>query len=59
MNFDVRGPAGRQLLSKSGEVGADLLVMGAYHESYERETLLGGNSAVVVEEATIPVIMVH
>ncbi|WP_240453969.1 universal stress protein [Chachezhania antarctica] len=59
VNFDVRGSAGRQLLSKSGEVGADLLVMGAYHESYERETLLGGNSAVVVEEATIPVIMVH
>ena len=59
VNFDVRGSAGRQLLAKSGEVGADLLVMGAYHESYERESLLGGNSATVVEEATIPVIMVH
>ncbi|SFE42674.1 universal stress protein [Roseivivax sediminis] len=59
VQFDVRGNAGRQLLKKSGEVGADLLIMGAYHESYERETLLGGNSAAVVEEATIPVVMVH
>ncbi|MGR3803056.1 MAG: universal stress protein [Marinibacterium profundimaris] len=57
--FDVQGVAGRQLLKKTGDVGADLLIMGAYHESYERESLLGGNSAAVVEEATIPVVMVH
>lgn len=57
--FHVHGVAGRQLLAKSNEIGADLLVMGAYHESYERESLLGGNSAAVVEEATIPVVMVH
>ncbi|WP_428929038.1 universal stress protein [Marinibacterium sp. SX1] len=59
VEFHVHGTAGRQLLAKSDEIGADLLVMGAYHESYERESLLGGNSAVVVEEATIPVVMVH
>ncbi|MBB94987.1 MAG: universal stress protein UspA [Rhodobacteraceae bacterium] len=57
--FEVQGNAGRQLLEKSEAIGADLLVMGAYHESYERESLLGGNSAVVVEEAKIPVVMVH
>lgn len=59
VQFHVHGVAGRQLLAKSDEIGADLLIMGAYHESYERESLLGGNSAVVVEEATIPVVMVH
>lgn len=59
VRFHVHGIAGRQLLAKSDEVGADLLIMGAYHESYERESLLGGNSAAVVEEATIPVVMVH
>ncbi|WP_068116032.1 universal stress protein [Tropicimonas marinistellae] len=59
VNFHVHGVPGRQLLAKCDEVGADLLIMGAYHESYERETLLGGNSAIVVEEAAIPVVMVH
>lgn len=59
VEFDVKGNAGRHLLEKSYDIGADLLIMGAYHESYERESLLGGNSAVVVEEAKIPVVMVH
>ena len=54
-----KGNVGRQLLQKCDEISADLLVMGAYHERYERESLLGGNSATVVDEARIPVIMVH
>jgi nucleotide-binding universal stress UspA family protein len=57
--FEVKGNAGRALLDKCGEFGADLLVMGAYHESYERETVFGGNSQAVVDEATLPVVMVH
>lgn len=57
--FDASGNVGRQLLARCAEIGADMLVMGAYHESYERESLLGGNSAAVVEDATIPVVMVH
>jgi nucleotide-binding universal stress UspA family protein len=36
-----------------------MLITGAYHDSYERETLLGGNSATIVAEAAIPVVMVH
>ena len=59
VKFEVSGNVGRQLLSSCEEIGADLLVMGAYHESYERESLLGGNSATVVSEAKIPVVMVH
>ena len=42
-----------------GAKGADLLVMGAYHDSYERETIFGGNTQAVVDEATIPVVLVH
>lgn len=59
VRFDIDTNVGRQLLEECSEIGADMLVMGAYHESYERETLLGGNSATVVAEAKIPVVMVH
>jgi nucleotide-binding universal stress UspA family protein len=57
--FERSGNVGRTLLEKCAEVGANMLIMGAYHESYERESLLGGNSATIVAEATIPVVMVH
>lgn len=57
--FERSGNVGRALLAKCSHIGANMLIMGAYHESYERESLLGGNSATVVEEAHIPVVMVH
>lgn len=50
---------GRQLLSETRDLGAGLLIIGAYHDSYERESLFGGNSQVIVAEADFPVIMVH
>jgi len=53
------GHVGGQLLEESSAAGAGVLVMGAYHESYERESLFGGNSQTVVKEAKIPVVMVH
>lgn len=58
-SFERWGNVGRALLERSAELGANMLIMGAYHESYERESILGGNSATVVEEAAIPVVMVH
>lgn len=57
--FKNQGNIGRALLSKCAEVGANMLITGAYHESYERESLLGGNSATIVAESTMPVVMVH
>lgn len=58
--FDARSSVvGQQLLDETREAGADLMIMGAYHDSYERETIFGGNSQSVVEGATLPVIMVH
>lgn len=50
---------GRQLLEETAALGAGLMVMGAYHDSYERESVFGGNSQSVVEETKTPVIMVH
>lgn len=56
--FDARRP-GAALLEKTREIGAGLLVMGAYGHSHERETLFGGNTQTVVDEADIPVVMAH
>ncbi|MEE4119494.1 MAG: universal stress protein [Paracoccaceae bacterium] len=53
------GVVGRQLLEETQAAGADLMVMGAYHDSYERESIFGGNSQIVVDEARIPVVLVH
>eukprot|EP01025_Chloroclados_australasicus_P026895 TRINITY_DN26704_c2_g1_i1.p1 TRINITY_DN26704_c2_g1~~TRINITY_DN26704_c2_g1_i1.p1 ORF type:complete len:291 (+),score=38.88 TRINITY_DN26704_c2_g1_i1:215-1087(+) len=53
------GIVGKDLLDQSMTVGAGALLMGAYHDSYERESMFGGNSQVVVDTAQIPVIMAH
>jgi nucleotide-binding universal stress UspA family protein len=50
---------GPQLMQESEAAGASVMIMGAYHDSYERETLFGGNSQSIVEETEKPVIMVH
>jgi nucleotide-binding universal stress UspA family protein len=56
--FSARN-AGEALLSETKAVGASLLVMGAYGDSHERETLFGGNTQTVVDVSDIPVVMVH
>lgn len=56
--FDARNPAAA-LLKMTKELGASLLVMGAYGQNHERETLFGGNTQVVVDKAEVPVILVH
>ncbi len=56
--FDGRNP-GEQLLTKTVELGANLLVMGAYGQNHERETLFGGNTQTVVDKAEMPVVLVH
>jgi nucleotide-binding universal stress UspA family protein len=55
----ARTIVGRQLLEETVAAGAGTLIMGAYHDSYERESIFGGNSHVVVKEAEIPVVFVH
>jgi nucleotide-binding universal stress UspA family protein len=56
--FEARHP-GVALLEKTVELGANLLVMGAYGHSHERETLFGGNTQTIVDTAEIPVVLVH
>jgi nucleotide-binding universal stress UspA family protein len=47
------------LLSRAADLGADLLVMGAYGHSRARELLLGGATRSILASMTIPVLMSH
>jgi nucleotide-binding universal stress UspA family protein len=52
-------PVGEALLSRAGDLGADLLVMGAYGHSRARELLLGGATRSLLRSMTLPVLMSH
>lgn len=52
-------PAGELLLSRAADLGADLLVMGAYGHSRARELLLGGATRSILRSMTLPVLMSH
>jgi nucleotide-binding universal stress UspA family protein len=52
-------PIGEVLLSRAADLGADLLVMGAYGHSRTRELLLGGATRTLLASMTIPVLMSH
>jgi len=47
------------LLSRVSEIGADLLVMGAYGHSRFRERILGGVTRQILAQMTVPVLMAH
>jgi nucleotide-binding universal stress UspA family protein len=48
-----------ELLSRSVDLSADLMVAGAYHHSQLRETLMGGVSRELFHHMTLPVLMSH
>lgn len=50
---------GSMLLSRIGDIGADLLVMGGYGHSRLREVVLGGVTRRVLQEMIVPVLMSH
>lgn len=50
---------GNALLSRATDVGADMLVMGAYGHARLRELVLGGVTRLVMESMTLPVFMSH
>ena len=52
-------PVGAQLLKLAHELGADLLVMGAYAHGEWREAILGGVTRYVLDHAGLPVLMRH
>ena len=47
------------LLSRAADLGADMIVAGAYHHSPLREALLGGVSRELLQHMTVPVLMSH
>ncbi len=50
---------GRALLTRAGDTGSDLLVMGAYGHSRVREFVFGGATEHVLNNMTVPVLMSH
>lgn len=53
------GVFGEALLAKAHELGADLLIMGAYRHSPMREFILGGVTRFMLGHADLPVLMRH
>ena len=54
-----RDGIGRTILNTCAEVGAGLLVMGAYEHSKFSEDILGGVTRDIFSHTTIPVLMSH
>ena len=52
-------PISDVLLSRAADLGADMIVAGAYHHSQLRESLLGGVSRGLLDHMTVPVLMSH
>ncbi|MFW6076463.1 MAG: universal stress protein [Hyphomicrobiales bacterium] len=50
---------GEALLSHASDLGADLLVMGAYGHSRTREYVFGGATRTIFGSMTVPVLMSH
>ena len=57
--FKAKSKIGVELLKTSIGLGADMLVMGAYGDSHERETVFGGNTQQIVDGAEMPVLLSH
>jgi nucleotide-binding universal stress UspA family protein len=50
---------GNALLSRAADLGAGLIVMGAYGHSRLSERVLGGASRTLLASMTVPVLMSH
>jgi len=58
-HLDIVLNAGPDVLAKAGELGTDLLVMGAWGHTRLREFVLGGATDTALRESRIPVLMSH
>ncbi|SAL61790.1 universal stress protein [Caballeronia humi] len=52
-------PVGEILMSRSSDLGADLVVMGAYGHARWQELVLGGATRTMFKSMTVPVVMSH
>ena len=50
---------GQTLLASAADVGADVLLMGAYGQSRQFELVMGGVTRHIVENAEMPVLLTH
>lgn len=57
--FENSNNVGKDLLEQSAQASVDTLLMGAYSNSHETETILGGTTQYVVDQADFPIILVH
>jgi nucleotide-binding universal stress UspA family protein len=57
--FEAKKSVGREIMETTIKAGADLLIMGAYGDSHERETLFGGNTQWLVDKSTVPILFSH
>ena len=56
---DDKTSAGESLLAQAEEVGADLLVMGAFTHSRLRQIIFGGTTRHVMEKSRISLLLAH
>jgi len=49
----------KALLAAAMAAKADMLIMGAYGDSHERETLFGGNTQYIIDASDLPVLFSH
>jgi protein CrcB len=56
---DGDGPTGERILAAAHQVGADLLVMGAYAHGAWREALFGGVTRYMLDAADLPLLLRH
>jgi len=50
---------GDVILSRASDIGADLIVMGAWGHSRTRELIMGGATRSLLEQMTVPVLLSH
>lgn len=50
---------GTVMQKRANEVGADLIVMGAYDHSRMRETIFGGTTRTLIEQRDMPILLCH
>ena len=57
--FESKKNIGKDILDRCSAANVDTLLMGAYSKSHEAETILGGTTQYVVDNAEIPIVLVH
>lgn len=50
---------GQVLINRAGDVGADLVILGAYGHTRLREAVFGGTSRTMIEQTGVPVFLAH